>query len=84
MGSDSLAVHFPQIRDEPYFADCFAHGVEERHGREALELSRMIVSRRPELTGPTLADARTRWTTSRSPRVRRGLSKEAEDGKGLP
>ena len=29
--ADALAVHHPQVADEPYFAECFSQGVEERH-----------------------------------------------------
>src|SRR5262249_19292088 len=38
--ADALSVHFPQVREEPYFADVFAHGVEERHGREAMAITK--------------------------------------------
>ena len=34
--ADSLSVHFPQFVREPYFEECFAEMVEERHAEEAL------------------------------------------------
>jgi hypothetical protein len=55
----SLSVHFPGFAQQPYFADCFVHEVEERHAAEALEVTQMIVSTRPELIPPTLHDAET-------------------------
>ena len=36
--ASALAVHHPRIVDEPYFAECFAQRVEERHAAEALEV----------------------------------------------
>lgn len=56
--ADALAVHHPAIRNEPYFADCFAQGVEERHAEEALMVTQMVLRRRPELIDETLRDAR--------------------------
>src|SRR6201998_194371 len=35
--AEALSVHFPQFRNEQYFADCFAQKIEERHAAEALE-----------------------------------------------
>lgn len=56
----ALAVHFPSVVKEPYFADCFEGHVEERHGLEALELLDLVCARRPAYVLPTLRDA-TRW-----------------------
>ena len=56
--ADALAVHFPGIVDEPFFADCFSQGVEERHAEESLEITGMILRRRPELYSETVADAK--------------------------
>ena len=56
--ADSLAVHFPDVVNEPYFAECFSQGVEERHAEEALEVTGMVLRRRPELYSETVADAR--------------------------
>ena len=55
--ADALAVHFPAVRNEPYFADCFAEMVEERHAAEAMEVTRQVLAARPELVGETLRDA---------------------------
>jgi pyrroloquinoline quinone (PQQ) biosynthesis protein C len=55
--ADALAVHYPGIVNESYFAQCFADHVEENHGREALELVDLVCSRRPEFVEPTLRDA---------------------------
>jgi hypothetical protein len=55
----ALAVHFPAVRDEPYFADVFAQGIEHRHGQEALAITKLVLERRPHLLDATLADART-------------------------
>jgi hypothetical protein len=54
----SLAVHYPPILREPYFADCFAQGVEERHAEEAIAVTEVILRRRPELIAQTLKDAK--------------------------
>ena len=56
--ADALSTHFPEIVNEPYFAECFGHGVEERHAAEALEVTGMVLRRRPELYSETVADAR--------------------------
>ena len=56
--SDSLSVHFPKIVDEPYFAECFSQGVEERHADESLNVTQMILEKRPELMPETLRDAK--------------------------
>jgi pyrroloquinoline quinone (PQQ) biosynthesis protein C len=55
--ADSLAVHFPWVVDEPYFAECFAQGVEERHAEESLEVTEMVLRTHPQLMKQTLADA---------------------------
>jgi pyrroloquinoline quinone (PQQ) biosynthesis protein C len=54
----SLAKHFPQIVAEPYFAECFEQGVEERHAEESLSVTQMVLRARPELMPETLRDAR--------------------------
>src|SRR5713226_3616541 len=46
--ADALAVHFPNIVEEPYFADCFSHGVEVRHAEESLSVTMMVLRARPE------------------------------------
>jgi hypothetical protein len=56
--ADSLATHFPMVRDEPYFADCFNQGVEERHAAEAMEVTSSVLEARPELYSETVLDAR--------------------------
>ena len=56
--AESLSVHFPQIVNEPYFADCFSQHVEERHADEALEVTQTVMRRRPELLSETLLDAK--------------------------
>jgi pyrroloquinoline quinone (PQQ) biosynthesis protein C len=56
--ADALAVHHPEIRKQPYFADCFSQGVEERHAEEALAVTQMVLRQRPELIAETLHDAR--------------------------
>lgn len=55
--ADALAVHFPNVVSEPYFAQCFEGHIEESHGREALELVDLVCARRPEFVEPTLRDA---------------------------
>jgi hypothetical protein len=57
--ASSLSKHFPTIVNEPYFADCFAHGVEERHAEEAIAVTQSVLARRPELLAQTVADAKT-------------------------
>jgi hypothetical protein len=56
--ADSLAAHFPAVRDEPYFADCFSQGVEERHAAEAMDVTSAVLQARPELYSETVLDAR--------------------------
>ncbi|HLY46949.1 MAG TPA: hypothetical protein VKQ73_15310 [Stellaceae bacterium] len=55
--ADALSTHHPQIAAAPYFAECFAQGVEERHAAEALELTEAVLRRRPPLAPQTLRDA---------------------------
>ena len=55
--ADALSVHHPQIPSEPYFADCFAQHVEERHAAEALAITQMVLRQRPHLMKQTLYDA---------------------------
>ena len=57
--AQSLSVHFPAIVTEPYFADCFSQGVEERHAAEAIAVTQTVLTRRPELIAETIADAKT-------------------------
>jgi hypothetical protein len=56
--ADALSAHFPGMPDEPYFADCFSQGVEERHAEEALEVTASVLRRRPELYSETVLDAK--------------------------
>lgn len=56
--ADALAKHFPQIVAEPYFAECFDQGVEERHAEESMAVTQMVLRSRPELMPETLRDAR--------------------------
>jgi pyrroloquinoline quinone (PQQ) biosynthesis protein C len=56
--ADSLAAHFPGVPDEPYFADCFSQGVEERHAEESLEVTATVLRERPELYSETVLDAK--------------------------
>ena len=49
---------FPAIVEEPYFADCFSQGVEERHAEEAIAVTQMVLEKRPELLGQTIEDAK--------------------------
>lgn len=55
--ANALAVHFPEIHAEPYFADCFSQGVEERHADESLAVTQMVLGSQPELWAETLRDA---------------------------
>jgi pyrroloquinoline quinone (PQQ) biosynthesis protein C len=57
--AEALSVHFPEFKHEPYFEECFAHGVEERHAAEALEVTQSILRKRPDLLAETLRDAKT-------------------------
>ena len=56
--ADALSVHFPQFADEPYFAECFAELVEERHAEESLSVTQMVLRARPELLPATIKDAK--------------------------
>jgi hypothetical protein len=51
--AQSLSVHFPQIAHEPYFADCVS-----RRAEEALQVTQMVIRKRPELLTETLLDAK--------------------------
>ncbi len=55
--ANALSSHFPLITREPYFADCFAQGVEERHAAESLSIAEEILAARPDLLAETLGDA---------------------------
>ena len=56
--ADALGAHFPGIVEEPYFADCFAGHVEERHAEESLEVTGLVLTRQPELFSETVLDAK--------------------------
>ncbi len=56
--ADGLSKHFPTIAEEPYFADCFSQGVEERHAEEAIAVTQMVLEKRPGLLGQTIEDAK--------------------------
>jgi hypothetical protein len=56
--ANGLATHFPDVVNEPYFADCFNQGVEERHAQEAIEVTQAVLQRHPELFAETIEDAR--------------------------
>ena len=56
--ANSLSVHFPEFKHQPYFEDCFSQKVEERHAAEAIEVTRSVLQVRPELLRATLRDAR--------------------------
>jgi hypothetical protein len=55
---DALAVHFPRLIHEPYFAECFSKMVEERHAEESVAVTQMVLRARPELLSETLRDAK--------------------------
>jgi hypothetical protein len=55
--ANALAVHHPNIVKEPYFAECFAQGIEERHAAESLEVTQMVLGQQPRLIAETLRDA---------------------------
>jgi hypothetical protein len=55
--AEALSVHFPHVKHEPYFEDCFTQQVEERHAAEALEVTQLVLRARPELLHETLRDA---------------------------
>jgi pyrroloquinoline quinone (PQQ) biosynthesis protein C len=56
--AEALSVHFPRFIHEPYFEDCFSHQVEERHAKEALACTQMVLRHRPELLAETMRDAK--------------------------
>lgn len=56
--ADALGAHFPDVPDEPYFADCFSQGVEERHAEESLDVTATVLRARPELYSETVLDAK--------------------------
>ena len=56
--ADSLSVHFPQFVREPYFEECFAEMVEERHAEESLAVTQMVLRTRPALLPETLRNAK--------------------------
>jgi len=56
--AESLGAHFPDVPNEPYFADCFSQGVEERHAEESMEVTSTILEARPELYSETVLDAK--------------------------
>jgi hypothetical protein len=56
--ADAFSVHFPQFGHEPYFEDCFAHHVEQRHADESLAVTQAVLRQRPELLTETLRDAK--------------------------
>lgn len=56
--AEALAKHFPHIVAEPYFHECFEHGVEERHAEESMAVTQMILRAHPELVAETLRDAK--------------------------
>jgi hypothetical protein len=56
--ADALSVHFPHFKHEPYFEECFAQHVEERHAAEALEVTQIVLRARPELFHETWRDAK--------------------------
>ena len=57
--AQAFSVHFPQFKEEPYFADCFSQMVEEHHAAEAMEVTQIVLGRRPELFAETVRDAKT-------------------------
>src|SRR3984893_1594437 len=57
--ADTLSVHFPHFRHEPYFEKCFSEQVEERHAAEALEGTQMFPPPPPECPDETWPDPRS-------------------------
>jgi len=55
--AEAISVHFPHFKHEPYFEDCFAQQVEERHAAEAIDITQTVLRVRPELLHETLNDA---------------------------
>src|SRR5207244_13314629 len=56
--AEAFSVHFPQFVHEPYFEDCFAQHVEERHADESLAVTELVLRQRPELLNETLRDSK--------------------------
>jgi hypothetical protein len=56
--AEALSVHFPQFGNEPYFRECFAQEVEERHAAESLAVTQVVLRARPTLLPETLHDAK--------------------------
>ena len=57
--AQAFSVHFPQFKEEPYFAECFSQMVEEHHAAEAIEVTQIVLERRPDLFAMTMRDAKT-------------------------
>jgi hypothetical protein len=56
--AEAFSVHFPQFIHEPYFEECFAQHVEERHAQESLNVTHQVLQQRPELLPATMRDAK--------------------------
>ena len=57
--AQAFSVHFPKFKEEPYFAECFSQMVEEHHAAEAIEMTQIVLARRPELFAGTMRGAKT-------------------------
>ncbi|HYZ21244.1 MAG TPA: hypothetical protein VE690_03710 [Rhodopila sp.] len=57
--ADALAAHFPTVREEAYFSECFDNKVEERHAEEALSIAADTLCLRRGLAEQTFSDAQT-------------------------
>ena len=55
--AEALSVHFPAVVEEPYFAECFSQGVEERHAEESLSVTETVLRDNPHLLKETVRDA---------------------------
>ncbi|MBP9742415.1 MAG: hypothetical protein KBD37_03560 [Burkholderiales bacterium] len=55
---NSLGANVPQIKNEPYFHDCFIYSVEKKHGQEALQLTIELLLQKPQLEILTLNHAK--------------------------
>jgi hypothetical protein len=55
---NALAVHFPDVVNEPYFAECFDNHVEERHADESLDVTCTVLRQQPYLYSETVLDAK--------------------------
>jgi pyrroloquinoline quinone (PQQ) biosynthesis protein C len=53
-----LSNQFPFIRNEPYFSECLSQGVEERHAKESLDLTREVLTQNPHRLKDTVEGAR--------------------------